>query len=109
MGIELDAFAYRGDMGLFLRHVRDLIKGAPVTCAPSATAAEVAQLMTRRSIGSVIVLGEDGAATGIVTDRDLRTRVVAPGLSASTPVRHVMSTPVIGIDPGALAFDALLE
>ncbi|HEY7652822.1 MAG TPA: DUF294 nucleotidyltransferase-like domain-containing protein [Methylomirabilota bacterium] len=109
MGIDLDAFAYRGDMGLFLRHVRDLIKGAPVTCAPSATAAEVAQLMTRRSIGSVIVLGEDGAATGIVTDRDLRTRVVAPGLSASTPVRHVMSTPVIGIDPGALAFDALLE
>ena len=109
MGTDLDASAYRGDMGLYLRHVRDLIKGAPVTCAPGATVAEVADLMTRRSIGSVIILGEDGAATGIVTDRDLRTRVVARGLPSGTPVGHVMSGPVIAIGPGALAFDALLE
>jgi CBS domain-containing protein len=101
--------AYRGEMSLFLRHVGDLIKGPPVTCAPSVTVAEVARLMTRRSIGSVIVLGEDGTPAGIVTDRDLRTRVVASGLSPSTAVGQVMSSPVIGISPGGLAFDALLE
>lgn len=103
------ASGYRGEMGLFVRRVSDLIKGAPVTCAPGVTVAEVAQLMTRLSIGSVIVLGEDGAAVGIVTDRDLRTRVVAPGLPPSTPVGRVMSSPLIAITPGALAFDALLE
>ena len=102
-------FGYRGEMSLFLRRVGDLMKGAPVTCAPSVTVAEVARLMTRRSIGSVIVLGEDGAPAGIVTDRDLRTRVVASGLPPSTPAGRVMSSPVIGISPGALAFDALLE
>ncbi|HJR03899.1 MAG TPA: DUF294 nucleotidyltransferase-like domain-containing protein, partial [Methylomirabilota bacterium] len=100
---------YRGEMSLFLRHVGDLIKGPPVTCAPGVTVAAVAQLMTRQRIGSVIVLGADGLPAGIVTDRDLRTRVVAPGLPASTVVRQVMSSPVIGISPGALAFDALLE
>ena len=73
---------YRGEMSLFLRHVGDLIKGPPVTCAPGITVAAVAQLMTRQRIGSVIVLGADGAPAGIVTDRDLRTRVVAPGLPA---------------------------
>jgi CBS domain-containing protein len=103
------ASTYRGDMTLFVRRVGDLIKGAPATCAPSVTVAEVAQLMTRRSIGSVIVLGDDGTIAGIVTDRDLRTRVVAPGLPPSTPVARVMSSPVLGIGPGALAFDALLE
>lgn len=100
---------YRGEMSLFLRHVGDLIKGPPVTCTPGITVAAVAQLMTRRRIGSVIVLGADGAPAGIVTDRDLRTRVVAPGLPVSTVVGQVMSSPVIGISPGALAFDALLE
>jgi CBS domain-containing protein len=100
---------YRGEMSLFVRHVGDLIKGPPVTCAPGVTVAAVAQLMTRRRIGSVIVLGADGAPAGIVTDRDLRTRVVAPGLPASTVVGQVMSSPVISISPGALAFDALLE
>ncbi len=100
---------YRGEMSLFLRHVSDLIKGPPATCAPGVTVAVVARLMTRRRIGSVIVLGADGAPVGIVTDRDLRTRVVAPGLPASTVVGEVMSSPVIGISPGALAFDALLE
>ena len=103
------ASAYRGDMMLFVRRVGDLVKGPPATCAPGATVAEVAQLMTRRSIGSVIVLDDGGAVAGIVTDRDLRTRVVAPGLPSSTPVTRVMSSPVLGIAPAELAFDALLE
>jgi CBS domain-containing protein len=103
------ATVYRGDMALFVRRVSDLIKGPPVTCRPSVTVAEGAQLMTQRGIGSVIVAGEDGAPLGIVTDRDLRTRVVAPGLPPSTPISRVMSSPVLGIGPGELAFDALLE
>jgi CBS domain-containing protein len=101
--------ADRGEIALFVRRVADLVKGPPVTCAAGATVAEAAQLMTRRSVGSVIVVAEDGATAGIVTDRDLRTRVVAPGLPSSTPVGRVMSSPVIGIGPEAPAFDALLE
>jgi CBS domain-containing protein len=100
---------YRGEMALFVRRVGDLVKGPPVTCRLDATVAEAAQLMTRRSVGSVIVVSEDGATAGIVTDRDLRTRVVAPGLSPGTGISRVMSSPVVEIGPGALAFDALLE
>jgi CBS domain-containing protein len=99
----------RGDMGVFLSRVGGLIKGPPVTCAPSFTVAEVARLMVQRSVGSVIVLGADGAVAGIVTDRDLRARVVAAGLPPTAAVGAVMSSPVISISPDALAFDALLE
>jgi len=103
------ATANRGDLALFVRRVRDLVKGAAVTCGPTVTVAEGARLMTQRGVGSVIVVGEDGAAAGIVTDRDLRTRIVGPGLLSSTPIGRVMSSPVVGIGPDVLAFDALLE
>ena len=75
-----------GEIALFVRRVTDLVKGPAVACTAGATVAEAARLMTRRSVGSVIVVDGDGAATGILTDRDLRTRVVATGLSPSTAV-----------------------
>ena len=55
--------------------------------------------MTERGVGSVIVAGADGAPTGIVTDRDLRSGVVAggrpgpPRWRASCPRRSSRSAP----------------
>lgn len=100
---------HRAELALFVRRVADLVKGPPVTCPSAATVAGAAQLMTRWKVGSVVVLDDNARVAGIVTDRDLRTRVVAPGLSPSAPITRVMSSPVVGIAPGALAFDALLE
>jgi CBS domain-containing protein len=99
----------RGDLTLFVRRVRELVKGPPVTCVPSASVAEAARLMSERSVGSIIVGGPDGGHAGIVTDRDLRARVLAPGLEPSTPVARVMSSPLVSVDSEASALDALLE
>jgi len=101
--------AYRGDLALFVRRVSDLIKGAPVSCAVGASVAEAARIMTQRGVGSVIVVTDDGTPTGIVTDRDLRAKVVALGLASSTPLGSIMSSPLISTEPDQLAFDALLE
>ena len=103
------AAAARGDLALFVGRVRDLVKAPVVTCASDTAVAEAARTMTRQRVGSVIVVGQDGAPVGIVTDRDLRTRVVAEGLPATTPVSAIMSRPLLSIAPGQLAFDALLE
>lgn len=103
------AAAHRGEIALFVRRVRDLVSGSPVVCSPGTTIAEAARLMTQRRVSSVIVLDAHGGPGGILTDRDLRTRVVAPGLSAATPVGQVMSSPVVTIEPDALAFDAVIE
>jgi CBS domain-containing protein len=111
MAGDLDASstARRGDVALCVRRVAELLKGPPVTCVAATPVAEAARLMTERSVGSVIVTGMDGGPAGIVTDLDLRTRVVAAGRPGDTPVGAVMSSPVVTIGPGALAFDALLE
>jgi CBS domain-containing protein len=100
---------HRGDIALYIRHVRDLVKGPPVTCAPTTPVSEAARLMTARGVGSVVIADADARALGIITDRDLRSRVVAKGLSAATPVTAIMSSPLIAVDPDRLAFDALLE
>jgi CBS domain-containing protein len=98
----------RGNL-LFVRRARDLVKGPPVTCTPSTPVADAARLMSERSVSSVIVAGPDGEPQGIVTDRDLRTRVLGNGLEPRTPAALVMSSPLLSIEGEHTAFDALLE
>jgi CBS domain-containing protein len=79
-------------------------------CALETTAREIARLLSQHGVGSVVVSGPDGTTLGIVTDRDLRRKVVAEGRDAgSTRAADIMSAPVIGIHPAAFAFEAILE
>ena len=100
----------RGDLSLFRQRVRDLIARPPVTCRPGVSAVEAAREFSRQSVGSVIVVDDAGAPVGIVTDRDLRARVVAEGRDAfATPVSAIMSSPLVTLRPAAFAFEAVLE
>jgi signal-transduction protein with cAMP-binding, CBS, and nucleotidyltransferase domain len=62
---------------------------------PQRVVADVAQLMTAEGVHAVVVIDE-GSPVGIVTDRDLVTRVMAPGLASDTPIGVVMTVdPII--------------
>lgn len=99
-----------GELSLFLHRVRDLIKRPSVTCAPDVSAVEVARRLSREGVGSIVVVDVEGAPVGIVTDRDLRRKVVAEGRDpATTLVSAIMSTPLVTLRPSAFAFEALLE
>lgn len=99
-----------GDLSLFLHRVRDLLKRPPVVCRRTATAVDVARTLSRERVGSVVVVDDDGAPVGIVTDPDLRRNVVAESRDpATTSVAAIMSAPLVTIRSGAFAFDALLE
>jgi CBS domain-containing protein len=99
-----------GELSLFHRRARDLIKRPPVTCGPGVSVVDVARLLSREGVGSVVVVREDGVPVGIVTDRDLRRKVVAEGRDpATTPASAVMSTPLVTLRPSAFAFEAVLE
>lgn len=55
-----------------------------------------AERMHQRCVGTLIIRGEDGHPIGILTDRDLVTRVLAKGLDAhETRVSQVMTSPVV--------------
>ena len=63
--------------------VRDLITRAPITIAQGATITEAARTMKEHGASSLLVMDGEALA-GIVTDRDLRNRVLAVGLPVPT-------------------------
>jgi CBS domain-containing protein len=68
-----------------------------VTCGAGASIHAAAALMAERNVGSIVVVDEKRRPLGIVTDTDLRNKVVAGGLPADGLVRSIMSTPVITV------------
>ena len=63
----------------------------------SRSVVEVARLMTAEGVHAVVVV-DDGRVAGIVTDRDLVTRVLAPGRPAGTPVEEAMTADPVTVD-----------
>ena len=59
--------------------IREIMTADPRTVETGATVAEAAREMRDGDVGSVVVF-ENGAVAGIVTDRDIAVRVVAQGL-----------------------------
>ena len=88
--------------------VARLIRSATVRCDPHTSIAEAARRMTEAGASAAIIDLRDGDI-GIVTDRDLRTRVVAADVPASAPVNTVMTTPVFSVTPGRLGSEVLFE
>jgi CBS domain-containing protein len=63
------------------------------TAVPGETVAEIAQRMHQRAVGTLVVVNSASQVVGIVTDRDLVSRVLARGRSPTeTEVREVMTT-----------------
>jgi CBS domain-containing protein len=98
------------EASLFLHPVRDFVARSPVTAGSRTEVRELARQMAAAGVGSVVIVGEDGAPAGIVTDRDLRGKVVAEGRDpVATSAADVMSSPLVTVAPGAYGFEALLE
>ncbi|WP_047866683.1 DUF294 nucleotidyltransferase-like domain-containing protein [Rubrobacter aplysinae] len=103
-----DAASASGSRLLFGTQLRDLVSQGPVICAPDATAREAARAISEADANSVVVL-DGGRVVGILSDADLRSRVVAEALSPETPVAEVMSSQVILMDADAQVFRALMQ
>jgi len=98
---------------LFQTRLRDLITQPVVTIAPDTTVREAARKMRDAQVSAVLVdlppYGILDASSGIVTDRDLRNRVVAEGLDYNAPITQVMSAPAITMPADSLVFEGLLQ
>ncbi len=68
-------------------------KPIPLTCGPDMTVLAAVKLMAEKNFGSIIVTDKDNKVLGLMTERDIFKRVMAPELDpAKTKVSVVMST-----------------
>ncbi|HAR45113.1 MAG: hypothetical protein A2X56_02920 [Nitrospirae bacterium GWC2_57_13] len=98
-----------GDRQLFTTHVGDLAARDVETAPPDITIREAAERMSMRRISSLVITGEDGVPAGIVTDRDLRDKVVAKARSVDDRISSIMSVSLIKVEARDYCFEALLK
>lgn len=94
-------------IGMMARRLGDLLKRPPLTIDRNASIQQAAQEMRDHRVSCLLVTAE-GQLAGIITDRDLRSRVVAAGLPIDRPVSAIMTVDPVALSTEDYMFDALL-
>ena len=80
--------------------VKQIMSTSVLSVDSSVTATNAAKMMEDAGVGSVVVL-ENNLPVGIITDRDFAIKITAHSYPIDTPVRRIMSSPLISIDPNS--------
>jgi len=109
LGMEKDVLSDELQSSLLLMNlpVSSFMK-EPIRCHMNQTIFEAASLMSRNDHEAILIIQDDRKNIGIVTDTDLRNRVVAGEFPFDKPVFEIMSSPVVTIPDQALLFEAIL-
>lgn len=78
--------------------VKDIMNNSIISVDATITANEAAKMMEDTKVGAVIVM-ENNTPIGIVTDRDFAIKIVAHAYQITTPVKQIMSSPLIATSP----------
>jgi len=97
------------DRLLFTTQVGDMAVKNVVSTQEDTTIREAAQIMSEQCISSIVVRDRNGLPTGMVTDRDLREKVVSRGRNVEDPIKSIMSSSLIRVDARDYCFEAVLK
>jgi len=95
-------------LALFSQPVSEVCTRSLMTCSADLPIQQAAEMMSRRRCSSIFVHGAAGDIVGIVTDNDLRMKVIAEGRSIALPVAEIMSAPLKTIPSDVPVFEALM-
>jgi len=77
--------------------VKDIMNKALISVSLTTPAFQIAKMMELEVIGAILVK-ENGTHVGIITDRDFAIKIAANKLPLDTPVKEIMSSPIIKIN-----------
>jgi CBS domain-containing protein len=106
--------AKQAEADLLSAQVSTLLQREPVCLNSNASVWQAAQTMTEHSVSCLLILHDDhhagltGTLAGIITDRDFRSRLVAPGLKSDIAVSQIMSTGLVTIEQHQYVFEAMM-
>ena len=90
------------------RPVGELVGGDVLVIGPDASVRDAVCRMTEHHVSYALIRLPDGEL-GIFTDHDLRTRVVAAGVSIDAPITQVMSAPARRVTADLTAETVLMD
>ena len=96
---------------LMTARVTRLLSRDPVTAPNTVRLQEAARIMTDQGVSALVLMDENGdkpLLSGIITDRDLRTRALSKALPSETPISDIMSTDITTTRSEAFIFEAML-
>ena len=78
--------------------VADVMTKSVISVDSTITVNEAGKMMEDTKVGSIIVM-ENNVPVGIVTDRDFAVKIAAHAYPISTPIKQIMSSPIVSIPP----------
>lgn len=97
------------DRLLFTTQVGELAATGAITSGIDVSIQDAARIMVANRVSSLVITDNDGKPVGMVTDRDLRKKVVADGLGIDGPITAIMSRTLIWVESRDFCFEAVLK
>ena len=80
-----------------------------LSCSEDTPIQQAASLMSDRKCSSIFIKNSKGEYTGVVTDTDLRSKVIVKAHDIAAPIATIMSSPLHSVQMDAMVSEALLE
>jgi len=101
----LDTRKTRSDNVALTTRIRHMLSRPPITIMPQETVQSAAQKMQTERASSLLVV-QDTKLIGILTDRDIRNRLVVKGLPYDTPVSEILTPNPMTIEASRQSLEA---
>jgi CBS domain-containing protein len=98
-----------GDKLLFTNVLGDLATENVITASEDISIREAAAIMAKHGISSLVLIDDRNLQSGMITDKDLRNKVVSRGSDVAGRVGDIMSVSLIKADARDRCFEALLK
>ncbi len=94
---------------LFFHEPLSKFKRSVTICDLHTSLSQVAKNITDQHTSAALISADDNTVVGIITDHDLRARVLAKNLDAQQPAYLHMTSPVIKIKESAMIYEAMIK
>lgn len=96
------------DSLLFLNQPIEPFVKEYLACNMNLPVSTISKMMTKNNSDAALIKTVNGEFVGILTDHDLRERVLTANLNLETPAFEIMSSPLISVQNTSSIFDAIL-
>ncbi len=93
---------------LFFHEPLSKIEKSMLTCNMNTSILQVSKSLTNQKKTAALITSDKGDVIGIVTDHDLRARVIASEIGFQEPIYSIMTSPVVKCASGTMIFEAMI-